>query len=58
MIEATFPEEGLYLGVDHAMNDVVKGGAFAVVAPEDSTDEDHPEGTWVPPRGSSEVSSP
>jgi nitrite reductase (NO-forming) len=58
VIEATFPEEGLYVGVDHAMNDVVKGAAFAVVATEDSTDDDHPEGTWVPPRGSSEVSGP
>jgi nitrite reductase (NO-forming) len=58
VIEATFPEEGLYVGVDHAMNDVVKGAAFAVVATEDATDEDHPEGTWVPPRGSSEVSGP
>jgi nitrite reductase (NO-forming) len=58
VIEATFPEEGLYVGVDHAMNDVVKGGAFAVLATEESTDDDHPEGTWVPPKGSDEVSGP
>ncbi len=58
VIEATFPEEGIYVGVDHSMNDVVKGGAFVVQATEDSTDNDHPAGTWVPPKGSSEVSSP
>jgi nitrite reductase (NO-forming) len=58
VIEATFPEEGLYVGVDHAMNDVVKGAAFAVLATPDATANDHPEGTWVPPKGSSEVSGP
>ena len=58
VIEATFPEEGIYVGVDHAMNDVLKGAAFAVLATPDATDDDHPEGTWVPPRGSSDVSGP
>lgn len=58
VIEATFPEEGIYVGVDHAMNDVVKGAAFAVLATPDATDDDHPEGTWVPPRGSEVVSGP
>lgn len=58
VIEATFPEEGIYVGVDHAMNDVVKGAAFAVLATPDANDDDHPEGTWVPPRGSSDVSGP
>jgi nitrite reductase (NO-forming) len=58
VIEAVFPEEGVYVGVDHAMNDVVKGGAFAVLATPDATDDDHPEGTWVPPKGSDEVSGP
>ena len=52
VIEAIFPEEGIYVGVDHAMNDVLKGGAFAVLAINNSTATDHPEGTWVPPRGS------
>jgi nitrite reductase (NO-forming) len=47
VVEATFPEEGLYVGVDHNMSHVLKGGAFAVVASNDSTDDDHPEGTWV-----------
>jgi nitrite reductase (NO-forming) len=58
VIEATFPEEGLYVGVDHAMNDVLKGAAFAVLATPEATDDDHPEGTWVPPKGSDEVSGP
>lgn len=58
VIEATFPEEGIYVGVDHAMNDVLKGAAFAVLATPDATDDDHPEGTWVPPRASSDVSGP
>jgi nitrite reductase (NO-forming) len=52
VIEAVFPEEGIYVGVDHAMNDVLKGGAFAVLAVNNSTATDHPEGTWVPPKGS------
>jgi len=52
VIEATFPEEGIYVGVDHSMVNVLKGGAFAVLATKNSTATDHPEGTWVPPRGS------
>jgi hypothetical protein len=40
------------------MNDVVKGTAFAVVATPEATDDDHPEGTWVPPKGSDDVSGP
>jgi hypothetical protein len=55
VIEATFPEAGLYVGVDHAMRDVVKGGALAVLAVENSTATDHPEGTWVPPADSDVV---
>src|SRR5215207_85083 len=58
VIEAVFPEEGIYVGVDHAMNDVLKGGAFAVLATPDSTADDHPAGTMVPPRGSPMVSGP
>src|SRR5688572_29228747 len=58
VIEAVFPEEGIYVGVDHAMNDVLKGGAFAVLAVNNSTATDHPEGTWVPPRGSSVTGGP
>ena len=52
VIESIFPEEGIYVGVDHAMKDVVKGGAFAVLGANNSTATDHPEGTWVPPKGS------
>ena len=58
VIEAVFPDEGIYVGVDHAMNNVLKGGAFAVLATPESTPDDHPAGTMVPPRGSPMVSSP
>jgi nitrite reductase (NO-forming) len=58
VIEAVFPTEGLYVGVDHAMSDVLKGGAFAVLATPDSTPDDHPAGTMVPPRGSDMVTGP
>jgi plastocyanin len=58
VIEITFPEEGIYVGLDHAMNDVLKGGAFAVLATPESTPDDHPAGTMVPPRGSPLVSGP
>jgi nitrite reductase (NO-forming) len=51
VIESTFPEAGVYVGVDHAMADVVKGGALAVVAADNSTATDHPEGTCVPAKG-------
>ena len=57
VIEATFPQPGLYVGVTHSLSDVVKGGAFAVLATSNATDSDHPAGTWVPPKGSSMVSS-
>ena len=56
VIESTFPEEGLYVGVDHAMKDVVKGGAFAVLGANNSTNTDHPPGTFVMPKGSPVVS--
>ena len=52
VIESTFPEKGAYIGVDHAMKDVVKGAAFVVVADPSSTATDHPKGTMVPPMGS------
>jgi nitrite reductase (NO-forming) len=58
VIESVFPEKGIYVGLDHNMAHVVKGGAFVVVATPDSTDDDQPEGTWVPPKGSAEVSGP
>jgi nitrite reductase (NO-forming) len=46
VIESVFPEEGIYVGVDHNMGHVLKGAEFAVVAPNGSTD-DHPPGTMV-----------
>jgi nitrite reductase (NO-forming) len=52
VIESTFPSPGLYVGVGHNMNHVLKGGAFAVLAANNSTESDHPIGTWVPPKGS------
>jgi nitrite reductase (NO-forming) len=58
VIEAVFPDEGIYVGVDHAMNNVLKGAAFAVLATPESTPDDHPAGTMVPPRGSDMVSGP
>jgi nitrite reductase (NO-forming) len=47
VIEAIFPEEGIYVGVDHNMSHVLKGAAFAVQATNDATADDHPPGTWV-----------
>jgi hypothetical protein len=47
VIEAVFPEEGIYVGVDHNMSHVLKGAAFAVQATNDATADDHPPGTWV-----------
>jgi nitrite reductase (NO-forming) len=55
VIETTFPEEGVYVGVDHAMNDVYKGAALAVIANNTSTVNDQPPGTAVAPTGSSSV---
>jgi nitrite reductase (NO-forming) len=65
VIEARFPQngnvpgsEGIYVGVDHSMKDVLKGGAFLVQATTTSTPTDHPAGTWVPPKGSPLVTGP
>jgi nitrite reductase (NO-forming) len=56
VIESTFPQPGVYVGVDHNMNHVLKGAAFAVLAVNNSTAGDQPAGTWVPPKDSSMVS--
>ncbi|MCH7649483.1 MAG: hypothetical protein IIA83_12875 [Thaumarchaeota archaeon] len=45
--DVTFPSPGLYLGVTHKLSDVVKGGAFAVVA----CDVNNPENNANDPRG-------
>ncbi|MFL6343148.1 MAG: multicopper oxidase domain-containing protein [Nitrososphaeraceae archaeon] len=58
VIESVFPSPGLYVGVTHSLAGVVKGGAFAVLAVDNSTATDHPAGTWVPPKGSSSVAPP
>jgi nitrite reductase (NO-forming) len=58
VIESTFPEPGVYVGVGHAMNHVLKGGAFAVIANASSTATDHPVGTWVPSKGSESAGAP
>ena len=52
VIESTFPEAGIYVGVDHNMNHVVRGAALAVVAVDNSTAHDQPPGTAVAPKGS------
>src|SRR5919202_2857907 len=36
VIETTFPQEGVYVGVDHNMADVYKGAALAVIAANNS----------------------
>jgi nitrite reductase (NO-forming) len=58
VIETVFPEEGVYVAADHNMSHMLKGGAFEVLSTNNSTDNDHPQGTWVPPRGSQMVSGP
>jgi len=45
--DVVFPSPGLYLGVTHKLSDVVKGGAFAVVA----CDVDNPENNANDARG-------
>ncbi len=55
VIEAKFPntnpliQDSLYVGVDHNMNHVLKGGAFAVLSTISAREGDQPRGTWVPP---------
>ncbi len=51
VVESTFPAEGPYVGVTHALNDVVKGGAFVVVGSNSSTDTDIPGDAAVPQAG-------
>ena len=51
-VESTFPQPGVYVGVDHNMNHVLKGGAFAVLAVNNATAGDQPTGTWVPAKDS------
>ena len=48
IVESVFPEEGVYVGVDHNMANVVKGAAFAVMATNNSTASDVPSEAAVP----------
>ena len=57
VFESTFPEEGVYVGVDHNLNHAVRGAAFAVLATPNATATDHPAGTCVAPKGSESVSA-
>jgi nitrite reductase (NO-forming) len=52
VIESVFPEAGAYVGVDHNMNHVVRGAALVVMADGNATEQDHPPGTAVAPKGS------
>jgi nitrite reductase (NO-forming) len=52
VIELKFPQEGLYVGLTHSVSDALKGGAFAVLAVNNSTATDQPPGSSVPPKGS------
>ena len=51
VIETTFPEEGLYVGIDHDLGNFIKGGGFAVLSAPNSTATDQPQGTMVPQKG-------
>ncbi len=51
-VESKFPQPGVYVGVDHNMNHVLKGGAFAVLAVNNATAGDQPTATWVPAKDS------
>ena len=41
VVESRFPQAGRCVGVDHSMNHVVKGAAFAVLTVNNSTAGDH-----------------
>jgi len=46
--ETVFPSSGIYVGVTHKLNDVVKGGAFAVLACDINGADDLPTVAGVP----------
>jgi nitrite reductase (NO-forming) len=50
VIETSFPEAGMYTGIDHDLGHMIIGGAFNILATDNSTATDMPEGTAVPPR--------
>lgn len=51
VIETVFPEEGFYVGMDHNMSHFLQGVIFGIVADNSSTPDDHPERTFIPPKG-------
>ncbi len=46
-IEAIFPEQGSYVGNDHDIGRFLQGAGFVVLATDNSTSYDHPQGTWI-----------
>jgi len=46
--DSVFPSAGIYVGITHKLNDVVKGGAFAVLACDINGDDDLPTVAGVP----------
>jgi nitrite reductase (NO-forming) len=46
-IEAIFPEQGSYVGNDHDIGRFLQGAGFVVLATDNSTSYDHPQGTCI-----------
>ena len=46
-IETVFLEEGAYVGNDHDIGRLLSGPIFVVIADNNSTSSDHPEGTHI-----------
>jgi hypothetical protein len=46
-IEAIFPEQGSYVGNDHDIGRFLQGAGFVVLATDNSTSYDYPQGTWI-----------
>jgi nitrite reductase (NO-forming) len=46
-IEAIFPEQGSYVGNDHDIGRFLQGAGLVVLATNNSTSYDHPQGTWI-----------
>lgn len=55
VIETVFPEEGVYIGIDHNMSHFLKGSGFAILATNDSQSDDHPSKSKVPRAGGSKA---
>jgi nitrite reductase (NO-forming) len=46
-IEAIFPEQGSYVGNDHDIGRFLQGAGFVVLATDNTTSYDYPQGTWI-----------